>query len=110
MVPLGLGRGKKGCYDRRQPPEALWAEMAPMCIGAIAIWLFQDSLNVEVKHILDHSDTKLIVGERQEEVDKSLSIKERERSRRDQRQLGISEPGNELKNALTAFLLNANND
>ena len=44
---------------------------------AVGIWLFQDSLIEEVKHILDHSDTKLIVGEGQEEVDKFLSIKEK---------------------------------
>ncbi len=77
MVSLGLERGDKVAMIGDNRPEALWAEMAAMCIGAIGIWLFQDSLIEEVKHILDHSDTKLIVGEGQEEVDKFLSIKEK---------------------------------
>jgi len=42
-----------------------------MCVGGIGVWLFQDSLMDEVKYIIDHSDAKLIVGEGQEEVDKS---------------------------------------
>ena len=58
-------------------PEALWAEMAAMCVGGVGVWLFQDSLIDEVQYIIDHSDTRLIVGEGQEEVDKFLSIKEK---------------------------------
>ncbi len=77
MVSLGLERGDKVAMIGDNRPEALWAEMAAMCIGAVGIWLFQDSLIEEVKHILNHSDTKLIVGEGQEEVDKFLSIKEK---------------------------------
>ena len=77
MVSLGLERGDKVAMIGDNRPEALWAEMASMCIGAIGIWLFQDSLIEEVRHILEHSDTKLIVGEGQEEVDKFLSIKEK---------------------------------
>jgi len=44
-------------------PEALWAEMAAMCVGGVGVWLFQDSLIDEVKYIIDHSDAKLMVGE-----------------------------------------------
>ena len=77
MVSLGLGRGDKVAMIGDNRPEALWAEMAAMSIGAIGIWLFQDSLLEEVRYILDHSDTKLIIGEGQEEVDKFLSIKEK---------------------------------
>ena len=77
MVSLGLERGDKVAMIGDNRPEALWAEMAAMCVGAVGIWLFQDSLIEEVRYILDHSDTKLIVGEGQEEVDKFLSIKEK---------------------------------
>jgi long-chain acyl-CoA synthetase len=76
MVSLGLERGDKVSMIGDNRPEGLWAEMAAMCAGAIGVWLFQDSMMDEVKYIINHSDTKIFVGETQEEVDKALSIKE----------------------------------
>jgi long-chain acyl-CoA synthetase len=75
MASLGLERGDKVAMIGDNRPEALWAEMAAMCVGGVGIWLFQDSLIDEVKYIINHSDAKLMVGEGQEEVDKCLSIK-----------------------------------
>ncbi|OGP89308.1 MAG: long-chain fatty acid--CoA ligase [Deltaproteobacteria bacterium RBG_16_47_11] len=77
MVSLGLRREDKVAMIGDNRPEALWAEMAAMCIGGVGVWLFQDSLIDEVQYIIDHSDTQLIVGEGQEEVDKFISIKEK---------------------------------
>ena len=77
MVSLGMKRGDKVAIIGDNRPEALWTEMATMCAGGIGVWLFQDSLIDEVQYIVDHSDAKLIVGEGQEEVDKSLIIKDR---------------------------------
>jgi long-chain acyl-CoA synthetase len=77
MVALGLERGDKVAMIGDNRPEALWAEMAAMCVGGVGIWLFQDSLIDEVQYIIDHSDAKMMVGEGQEEVDKCLLIKER---------------------------------
>ena len=77
MISLGLEKGDKVAMIGDNRPEALWAEMAAMCVGGVGVWLFQDSLIDEVQYIIDHSDTKLIVGEGQEEVDKCLSIKDK---------------------------------
>ena len=77
MVSLGLERGNKVAMIGDNRPEALWAEMATMCVGGVGIWLFQDSLIDEVQYIINHSDAKIMVGEGQEEVDKSLMIKDR---------------------------------
>jgi long-chain acyl-CoA synthetase len=77
MVALGLERGDKVAMIGDNRPEALWAEMAAMCVGGVGIWLFQDSLIDEVQYIIDHSDAKMMVGEGQEEVDKCLLIKDR---------------------------------
>ena len=74
LIGLGLERGDKVALIGDNRPEGLWAEMAALCSGGIAVWLFQDSLMEEVKYILDHSDTKFLIGEGQEEVDKTLSI------------------------------------
>jgi len=77
MVGLGLARGDKVAMIGDNRPEALWAEMAAMCVGGVGVWLFQDSLIDEVSYIVDHSDSKFLVGEGQEEVDKALSIRAR---------------------------------
>jgi len=76
MVSLGLERNDKVAMIGDNRPEALWAEMAAMCVGGVGVWLFQDSLIDEVKYIIDHSDAKLMVGEGQEEADKYLMIKD----------------------------------
>ena len=76
MVSLGLKPGDKVAMIGDNRPEGLWAEMAALCAGGVAVWLFQDCMMDEVKYIIDHSDTRMFVGETQEEVDKALSIKE----------------------------------
>ena len=74
LVKLGLAPGDKVSMIGDNRPEGLWAEMATLCAGGVAVWLFQDCLIEEVKYILDHSDTKFLFGEGQEEVDKAISI------------------------------------
>jgi long-chain acyl-CoA synthetase len=77
FASLGLSRGDKVALIGHNRPEGLWAEMAALCAGGIAVWLYQDSLIDEVRYIVDHSDTKFLIGEGQEEVDKALAIKDR---------------------------------
>jgi len=76
MVKMGLKRGDKVAMIGDNRPEGLWAEMAALCAGGIAVWLFQDCMMEEVKYIIDHSDATFFVGETQEEVDKALAIKD----------------------------------
>lgn len=74
LISLGLKPGDKVSMIGDNRPEGLWAEIAALCVGGVGVWLFQDSLIEEVKYIIDHSDTKYIFGEGQEEVDKTISI------------------------------------
>jgi len=74
LVSLGLEEGDKVAMIGDNRPEGLWAEMAALCARGIGVWLFQDSLIEEVRYIVDHSDTKFLFGEGQEEVDKAISI------------------------------------
>ncbi len=75
LVSLGLKPGDKVSMIGANRPEGLWAEMAALCAGGVGIWLFQDCLMEEVRYIIDHSDTRFLFGEGQEEVDKALSIR-----------------------------------
>jgi long-chain acyl-CoA synthetase len=74
LISLGLEEGDKVSMIGDNRPEGLWAEMATLCARGIGVWLFRDCLIDEVKYIIDHSDTKFIFGEGQEEVDKAISI------------------------------------
>ncbi|MBU0988025.1 MAG: AMP-binding protein [Proteobacteria bacterium] len=74
LIRLGLKDGDKVSMIGDNRPEGLWAEIATLCARGTGVWLFQDSLLEEVKYIIDHSDTRFLFGEGQEEVDKAISI------------------------------------
>lgn len=74
LISLGLEEGDKVAMIGDNRPEGLWAEMATLCARGIGVWLFRDCLIEEVRYIIDHSDTKFLFGEGQEEVDKAISI------------------------------------
>lgn len=74
LVKLGLKPEEKVSMIGDNRPEGLMAEMAALCAKGIGVWLFQDCLIEEVKYIINHSDTRFLFGEGQEEVDKAISI------------------------------------
>jgi long-chain acyl-CoA synthetase len=74
LVKLGLKPEEKVSMIGDNRPEGLMAEIATLCAKGIGVWLFQDSLMEEVRYIIDHSDTRFLFGEGQEEVDKAISI------------------------------------
>ncbi len=77
LAALGLRHGDKVAMIGDNRPEGLYAEMAALCAGGVAVWLFQDAMLDEVQYIVDHSDARFLVAEGQEEVDKALAIKAR---------------------------------
>jgi long-chain acyl-CoA synthetase len=77
LSALGLRSGDKVAMIGDNRPEGLFAEMAALCAGGVAVWLFQDALLEEVQYIVDHCDARFLVVEGQEEVDKALAIKDR---------------------------------
>jgi long-chain acyl-CoA synthetase len=74
LISLGLKEGDKVAMIGDNRPEGLWAEMATLCARGVGVWLFQDCLMDEVRYIVDHSDTRFLFGEGQEEVDKAMAI------------------------------------
>ncbi len=74
LISLGLKDGDKVAMIGDNRPEGLWAEIATLCARGTGVWLFQDCLMDEVKYIIEHSDTRFLFGEGQEEVDKAISI------------------------------------
>eukprot|EP00362_Geleiidae_sp_MMETSP1317_P001269 CAMPEP_0201285626 /NCGR_PEP_ID=MMETSP1317-20130820/113592_1 /ASSEMBLY_ACC=CAM_ASM_000770 /TAXON_ID=187299 /ORGANISM="Undescribed Undescribed, Strain Undescribed" /LENGTH=604 /DNA_ID=CAMNT_0047611273 /DNA_START=1393 /DNA_END=3204 /DNA_ORIENTATION=+ len=74
LVRMGLEEGDKVSMIGDNRPEGLMTEMAAICAKDIGVWLFRDCLIEEVKYIIDHSDSKFLICETQEEVDKAISI------------------------------------
>jgi len=72
---LGLERGDKVLIIGNNDPQYYWAEWAIQTAGAIAIGIYVDSLNDELKYYINHTEAKLVIAEDQEQVDKLISIK-----------------------------------
>ena len=76
LIALGLQRGDKVSIIGDNRPEWQIAELAAQSAGGASVGLYQDSSPREFAYIIDHSDSKFVVVEDQEQVDKVLEIKE----------------------------------
>lgn len=75
LVELGFEAGDKVAIIGDNRPEWVFAELAAQAAGGVSVGVYQDSLSREVSYILDHSDSRFLVVEDQEQVDKILDIK-----------------------------------
>lgn len=76
LVKMGLQPGDKVSVIGDNDPEWYWAELATLAAGGVAVGIYTDSLQAEMKYILQHSDSKFLVAQDQEQVDKFLSIRQ----------------------------------
>lgn len=74
LKALGLNRGDTVAILGDNRPEWLYAEFGAQAIGGKSIGVYQDSVAEEVKYLVQASDTRIIVAEDQEQVDKILEI------------------------------------
>lgn len=72
---LGLKPGDKVSLIGDDEPEGFWAEAAIQAAGGIVVALWSDSIPSEVAYIINHSNSKFVFAEDQEQVDKLLEIK-----------------------------------
>ncbi len=75
LMSLGLVQGDKVSILGDSDPQWIWAEIAAQSAGAAVVGIYSDSLPTEVKYIATHSDSKVLVVQDQEQVDKVLSLK-----------------------------------
>ncbi len=76
LVDLGLRPGDKVALIGDDEPEGFWAEAAIQAAGGVVVAMWSDSIASEVAYIIKHSDSKFVISEDQEQVDKILEIKE----------------------------------
>ncbi|MEW6572824.1 MAG: AMP-binding protein [Bacillota bacterium] len=76
LVHLGFQAGDKVAIIGDNRPEWIYAELAVQAAGGVSLGIYQDSLPREVSYVINHSDSRFIVVEDQEQVDKILEIKQ----------------------------------
>ena len=74
LVQLGLEPGNKVAIVGDNRPEWIIAELATQAAGGVSIGIYQDSVASEVQYLADASDSRFIVAEDQEQIDKILEI------------------------------------
>lgn len=74
LVSYGFQPGDSLAFIGDNDPEMFWAELATQAVGGAATGIFADCLPDEVRYQTLHSDSKFVVAEDQEQVDKILKI------------------------------------
>jgi long-chain acyl-CoA synthetase len=74
LVSLGLVKGDTISIIGDNRPEWLFSELAAQSAGAIGIGIYQDAILKEVSYIINLAESKVIVAEDQEQVDKILDM------------------------------------
>ncbi|MBU2552650.1 MAG: AMP-binding protein [Proteobacteria bacterium] len=75
LVSLGLEPGDKVALLSETKPQVFWAELAAQAARATAVGIFSDCTPPEVKYYMEHSDSRFVFAQDQEQVDKILEIK-----------------------------------
>lgn len=73
----GLKRGDKISIIGDNRPRLYWTVLAAQSIGAVPVPIYQDSVAEETQYVLEHAESRFVIAENQEQVDKVLEIKDR---------------------------------
>jgi long-chain acyl-CoA synthetase len=76
LASLGFQRGDKLSVIGNNRPRLYWAQLAAMSLGGQSVPVYQDAIATELSFVFQHAETKVIVAEDQEQVDKILSIRD----------------------------------
>ncbi|HVH31272.1 MAG TPA: AMP-binding protein [bacterium] len=76
LASLGFGRGDRLAIIGDNRPQLYWAMVAAQALGGVAVPVYQDAIAAEMQYVIHHSDSKVVVAEDQEQVDKILEIKD----------------------------------
>ena len=77
LAKLGFGRGDKLAVIGDNRRRLYFAQLAAQSLGGISLAVYQDSIATELGYVLEHAETKVIVAENEEQVDKVFEIRDR---------------------------------
>lgn len=74
MIQLGLRPGDKMAIVGENEPQWFWAEFAAQAAGGIIVGIYTDMTPSEIKFVAEHSESRFVVANDQEQVDKFLGL------------------------------------
>ncbi len=77
LARLGVGAGDVVAIHSENRPEWVIADLAAQALGAISVGLYPTNPPAEVEYLLADSTSKVLVAEDQEQLDKTLEVRER---------------------------------
>ncbi|MGO9118939.1 MAG: AMP-dependent synthetase/ligase [Desulfomonilaceae bacterium] len=76
FLEMGLEREEKVSIIGENKPHVYWFELAAMVCRAPVVGIFSDCSPEEIKYYITHSDSRFVMCQDQEQVDKLLEIKD----------------------------------
>jgi long-chain acyl-CoA synthetase len=76
LISLGFKPEDKIAVIGDNKPEWIIAELAAQSARGYGVGIYQDSILKEIAHIINHSESKFVIAEDQEQVDKILDMLE----------------------------------
>ncbi len=77
LAGLGFRRGDKIAVIGDNRPQLYWTMLAAQALGGVPVPVYQDSIAAEMHYVIDHSESRMIICEDQEQVDKILEMKDK---------------------------------
>jgi long-chain acyl-CoA synthetase len=75
LKELGIGPGDHIAILSENRPEWLYADLAAQAIGARSVGIYQTNPPEDVRYIVNHSRSRILFCEDQEQVDKAIAIR-----------------------------------
>lgn len=75
LAARGVGRGDKIAIIGDNRPQLYWTMVAAQALGSVPVPVYQDSIAAEMHYVIDHSESRVVVCENQEQVDKVVEMK-----------------------------------
>ncbi|MEM6743954.1 MAG: AMP-binding protein, partial [Pseudomonadota bacterium] len=76
LMDLGLAPGERVAIIGKNRPKLYWSMIAVQHCGAIPVPVYQDAVGEEMAYVLEHAEVAFAIVEDQEQVDKTLYIKD----------------------------------
>jgi len=76
MHVLGCGKGDTVGLLGKNRPEWVWGEVAAQAIGSMSMGIYEDSLGPEASYLINYAQTRIVIAEDEEQVDKLLELED----------------------------------
>ena len=76
LIAAGVEHGDRVAVLANTRPEWTYADLAAICAGAVVVPVYQTNSPSECKYVLEHSGSKVVFCENQEQLDKIAEIRD----------------------------------